>query len=107
MVSLVFGSFASDLDRVVLVGLAPSLGLWERALRKALVYLTNNAWFDRFITLCIITNSILLASKEYRINYDATYVSSWNAVLETTDVVFTYIFLCECLVKIVAMGFIL
>ena len=64
-----------------------------------------NNWFDRFITFCIILNSILLASKEYEENYDSNYNSSWNKTLEQTDLVFTAIFFIECFIKIVGMGF--
>ena len=66
-----------------------------------------NKWFDRFITLCIILNSLLLASKEYETNYNEAYVSDWNAILDKIDVVFSLIFLAECIIKIVAMGFLL
>ena len=65
-----------------------------------------NKWFDRFITLCIILNSILLASKEYKMNYNADYVSEWNQILDKIDVVFSVIFLIECIIKIMAMGFV-
>ena len=64
-----------------------------------------NKWFDRFITFCILANSLLLATKEYRENYDGEYESSWNKTLEYTDLVFTLIFLIECVVKIIGMGF--
>ena len=73
--------------------------------RYIIVHIMVNKWFDRFITLCIILNSLLLASKEYESNYDAEYVSEWNQVLDKIDVVFSVIFLLECLVKIGAMGF--
>ena len=65
-----------------------------------------NPWFDRFITLCIILNSVLLASTEYDSNYDESYQSDWNSVLDQADIVFTIIFLIECVIKILAMGFI-
>lgn len=32
-----------------------------------------NKWFDRFITLCIIINSLMLASKEFDEKYDEKY----------------------------------
>ena len=65
----------------------------------------HNKWFDRFITLCICVNSVLLASKQYDTNYDADYESSWNDLLENLDLVFTIIFLLECIIKVAAMGF--
>ena len=75
-------------------------------LRKTCVSIMVNKWFDRFITFCIIVNSILLASKEYDEKYDATYESKWNDILDKIDLVFTIIFLFECLVKVIAMGFV-
>ena len=73
--------------------------------RKFCVAVMVNKWFDRFITFCIVINSGLLASKDYRENYDTSYDSPWNAMLETLDLVFTAIYLVECIIKIVGMGF--
>ena len=66
----------------------------------------NNVWFDRFLTFCIVVNSIMLTTKEYESNYDVSYFSERNNVLELCDIVFTVIFLIECIIKIIAMGFI-
>ena len=74
-------------------------------MRHLCVVLMVNKWFDRFITLCIIVNSALLASKEFRDKYDPSYDSQWNEILEITDLFFTSIFLIECVIKIIAMGF--
>ena len=74
-------------------------------MRRFFVRIMTNKWFDRFITICIIVNSILLAMKEYRSNYDPDYESSYNDLLEKTDLVFTGIFLLEFIIKTVAMGF--
>ena len=48
----------------------------------------------------------MLTTKEYESNYDVSYLSERNSVLELCDVVFTVIFLIECIIKIIAMGFI-
>ena len=74
-------------------------------MRRVFVRIMTNKWFDRFITFCIIVNSILLAQKEYRSNYDPDYESSYNQFLETSDLVFTVIFLLEFIIKVIAMGF--
>ena len=76
-------------------------------LRVICITIVMNKWFDRFITSSIILNSILLATKDYKGNYDEEYESSWNDALDLIDVFFTVIFLIECLIKIIAMGFIL
>jgi len=70
--------------------------------RRICVNIIVNKWFDRFITLCILANSGLLASKEYDENYDTNYHSEWNEVLDICDAVFSYIFLVECVLKIIA-----
>ena len=51
-------------------------------------------------------NSLGLASKEYRDKYDVQYKSQWNEILDYLDVVFSVIFLIECILKVIAMGFI-
>lgn len=78
----------------------------DSAARYFFVRVIVNKWFDRFVTLCIILNSIMLASKEYNNNYDKGYESPRNAVLEQLDLVFSAIFLVECVCKIIAMGFV-
>ncbi len=79
----------------------------DNILRLKFVALMVNKWFDRFITFCILANSILLASQEYDENYNAKYESKWNNTLDLIDIFFTVIFLIECIVKVIAMGFIM
>ena len=74
--------------------------------RQKFVQIMVNKWFDRFITFCIILNSLLLASQQYDKNYNVTFESKWNNILNVIDNVFTVIFLTECIVKVIAMGFI-
>lgn len=76
------------------------------AFRYFFVRVIVNKWFDRFITLCIVINSIMLACKQYDENYDASFKSTLNATLEQVDIAFSAIFLVECVFKIIAMGFI-
>ena len=54
----------------------------ESRLRTFCVNVICNKWFDRLITCCIIVNSCLLASKDYKENYDASHISDWNKVLD-------------------------
>ena len=56
---------------------------------------------------CIIANALLLASKEYRDYYDPNYKSVWNEVLAKVDLGFSFIFMIECLSKIIVMGFVM
>ena len=75
--------------------------------RQLCVHVMNNTWFDRFLTFSIVANSIMLTTKEYESNYDVSYLSERNRVLELCDIAFTVIFLIECIIKIIAMGFIM
>ena len=47
----------------------------ESRLRKFFVRVIVNDWFDRFIIVCILANSLCLASKEYHDKYDVSYES--------------------------------
>ena len=73
--------------------------------RIVLVHIIVNPWFDHFITLCIVVNSIILASRDNSGNYIPGYESDWNAKIDIIDNVFTFIYIVEFLLKVVAMGF--
>lgn len=72
-----------------------------------MVYLTEWKWFDRFIMIVIIANSIMLCAIDYgeRI-YGENYWSERNYQLDKIDLAFTIIFILECASKIIALGFI-
>jgi hypothetical protein len=75
--------------------------------RKAVVWLISWNWFERFITLVILVNSVMLAMIDYgdRI-YGPTYVSTRNNQLAKVDLVFSCIFIAEATLKIIGMGFV-
>ena len=75
-------------------------------IRQLCVKIIVNKCFDGFIIFCILLNTIALASKEYRINYDVHYKSKWNSFLDVLDLIFSIIFLVECVLKVIGMGFI-
>lgn len=85
--------------------------------RVACVKVVNHPWFDRFILLLILLNSIVLAITDWTvIDEDPTSESvgeplaegSWrNALLYDTEVIFTALFALEFVLKVVAQGFIL
>ena len=56
--------------------------------------------------VCIIVNTILLASRNYRGNYDRSFTSEWNNVIDTTDFGLTFVYLIECALKVIMMGLI-
>lgn len=59
-------------------------------------------WFDRFILLAILLNSIVLALYDYS---DRNSTSSKNQTLDLIGNILTVIFLTEAILKILAMGF--
>lgn len=74
-------------------------------LRKGLVYLMTNKWFDIFVTVAIVLNSFMLASTDYNNRLDPSYESSWTPIQEKIDLGFSIIFILEASIKITAMGF--
>ena len=77
--------------------------------RQRIVNLVSSSYFDAFILVAIILNSILIACVDYRAvddNYQPSIVTSMrNNVIEKLEVVFTVVFATECLLKIIAYGF--
>jgi biotin transporter BioY len=54
--------------------------------------------FETFIMICIIANIIIMA-----MTYDSMS-TSYEATLDTISTVFSFIFLFEAIVKIIALG---
>jgi hypothetical protein len=83
-----------------------SLGMLDNKnkFRIFLVWLINHKWFENFIILLILVNSLLLGAKDYT-DYDN--VTPVNRFVESCEPFFTYMFLMECVSKILGMGFIL
>ena len=77
----------------------------KNPVRRCLVHLIVNPWFDHFITACIVLNSIALAARDYRGNYDPDFESNWNGYIDIIDNVFTGIYMVEFLLKVIVMGF--
>jgi hypothetical protein len=68
-----------------------------------LVAFTESLDFENFIIFCIFLNSLVLASYDYS---DRDNEKPENQILEKIGLIFSYIFIVECVVKIMAMGFI-
>ena len=77
----------------------------DSKLRRLCISIMLNHWFDIVILICIIVNSILLATKDYTDLINPSYESEWNEKLEMIDIGFTVVFVIECAIKIIAMGF--
>ena len=63
-------------------------------------------WFDRFLTLCIIVNAINLAFNDYswrRVPGGKEETGGFKYYLAKA---ITWIFIIECVIKIIAYGFI-
>lgn len=63
-----------------------------------------NRWFTGLTTFIIILNSINLSIYDYS---DRDSLTSYNNVLDILNEIFTFIFLAESIIKILAMGFIM
>mmetsp|Transcript_57655 Transcript_57655/g.158821 ORF Transcript_57655/g.158821 Transcript_57655/m.158821 type:complete len:1739 (-) Transcript_57655:67-5283(-) len=89
-----------------------SLGIFSETnrLRVWALDVVTSSWFDRTILFFIGLNSAFLALTDYEhIDSDGepTTKGSWqNTMIEGTEPIFTTVFTFECIVKIVAMGFI-
>ena len=77
----------------------------QNMVRKGSVWLITWSWFDTFVILAIILNSLLLATTDYGTRLNTGYVSEWTPTQDKIDMVFSFIFLFEATCKIIAMGF--
>jgi len=77
-------------------------------IRRAIVWFTHSPWFDNFIILIIFFNSLFMAYTDYkfRVYSDDANIIKKNATIEWWGKIFTYIFIVECFLKIIGMGFI-
>uniref|UniRef100_A0A7S0CQF9 Voltage-gated ion channel superfamily n=1 Tax=Micromonas pusilla TaxID=38833 RepID=A0A7S0CQF9_MICPS len=91
-----------------------SLGYFEldNPVRVFCMRLSEMPMFDNFILLAILANAIILCQMEplkmegRGCDGEPTDAGG-NAVIEDTEILFTVIFTLECIVKVVAMGFLL
>ena len=92
-----------------------SLGYFDldNPFRRACMHVSESPLFDNFILLAIAANAIILCFMEPLKMPDrgcdgvASGSLGGNAVVEQTEVLFTVIFTVECVIKVVAMGFVL
>ena len=92
---------------------ARSLYLFSEAspLRQRCVWIVLHKRFDQFILFLIILNSITLALVEFAkvdsANVPVTEGSWRNSIIEITELPFTILFTLECVLKSIAMGFVM
>ena len=79
-------------------------GEWK--VRKWMVWFVDWKYFENFITLIILANSVMLACTDYGNRlYGENYVSIRNLNMGVVDTAFSIIFLVECILKILSRGF--
>ncbi|CAG9330463.1 SCN4A_7 [Blepharisma stoltei] len=74
------------------------LGNWER-LTYPLKVIVKHRWLNYIMILCVIANTIALSINHYGID------SSTQESLTTINTVFTFVFISEMGIKIIALGF--
>ena len=74
-------------------------------LRRTLANLVLNKYFDDFVSICIVINSVMIALRDYTSKKDNEHESSWNDLVETFDQGFTVVYVFECVAKMIVMGF--
>ncbi|XP_043832529.1 sodium channel protein type 10 subunit alpha-like [Dromiciops gliroides] len=80
-------------------GRYPGSLFWS--LRKTCYHIVEHTWFESFIIFMILLSSGALAFEDIYLEHRALL----KAILEFSDLVFTYIFVLEMLLKWVAYGF--
>jgi hypothetical protein len=91
--------------RLIVVYDARSLFMFHHrtCLRRFVVGMVNNKIFDNFILILIAANTLVLLMTDY---HDPDNECTWNKNLELLGMVFSWCFIVECALKIVALGFI-
>jgi len=91
-----------------------SLGYFEldNPVRVFCMRVSEMPLFDNFILIAILANAIILCQMEPlkmegRGCDGASTDAGGNAVIEDTEILFTVVFTLECVVKVIAMGFLL
>jgi len=77
--------------------------------RERIRSLTTSKYFDSFILVAIILNSLLIACYDYTVvdNYYQPSVSSTrNYIIDKFELIFTAVFAAECVLKIISQGFV-
>ena len=74
----------------------------ETCFRKSIVALTHTNLFEAIIVIAIVLNSFVLAITDYS---DRSNENEHNRKLEQISTIFSYIFITEFVLKVIAMGF--
>ena len=71
--------------------------------RRIIVAITEDKKFENFILILIILNSVCLVAYDYRDRHNCT---NYNIYVERSMEIFTWFFIGEAVLKIIAQGFI-
>lgn len=75
----------------------------ENSFRRGCFLIYQHYWFERVILLMIVASSVKLGVDTYQVDFaeDSMFVK----VSSILDQIFTWVFIVECVLKIVSMGF--
>ena len=76
--------------------------------RERIRSFTSSHYFDSFILVAIILNSLLIACYDYtNVNndYQPSVSSTRNYIIDKCEIIFTAVFVLECILKIISQGF--
>jgi hypothetical protein len=71
-------------------------------IRYMLIWLVQWSWFDRIVMFLILFSTATLAAKDHSGDYE-----NYNAAMAEIDKILGVIFATECLLKVIAHGFVL
>lgn len=87
-----------------------SSGVIYLARQRVIDLVSPSSYFDGFILASILLNSILLACIDYQVVDDKyqprSDLSTRNNVIDKCEIIFATIFVIECILKIIAFGFV-
>ncbi len=115
-------------QRLSKITIWPPNGLMEKSLfffdinnpiRQAAIKICQpNNWFDKFILVCIVSNSVVMAMTDYSniegMKENPVFADRWepstdgsamNTFVQVMEYPFNAVFILECVLKIIAFGF--
>lgn len=75
----------------------------ENPVRKAVLTMVFSPFFDNFILMCILLNSLMLVCYQYR-GSPTPQDNDYNKLIVLVGDILTWVFTLECVLKIIALG---
>jgi hypothetical protein len=81
----------------------------DNLFRRGTIWIITWNWFENFITVVICIQSVVLAARDYqwRLKGDDQQHSPRNDYLDEMGKILSLIFIIECILKIIGMGFVM